>query len=256
MKFGVWTSLANMSIIEKIGYDYVELPVDSVKPEKGGKEFLQLRKQIEQFNIKPEVFNCFIPAHLKIVGPRVDFITLCKYVRIALERVAISGGEIVVFGSGSARKIPEEFRREHAIRQLKDFLQMLSDEAQKNNLLIAIEPLRKEETNIVNQVEEAHELSLKINQKPIGVMADFYHMNEENESLSNLIKAKDKLMHIHVADTGRRCPGSGEYDYSAFFKYLKKAGYDSRISCECRWGNFTKELGKTLSFLRNKWEMA
>jgi len=143
MKFGICTSLANMGIIEEIDYDYIELPVDSVEPEKGRKEFLQLRKRIEQFNIKPEVFNCFIPAHLKIVGPKVDFITLCKYVRIVLERVAILGGEIVVFGSGSAREIPKEFYWEHAIRQLKDFLQMLSEEAQRNNLLIAIEPLKK-----------------------------------------------------------------------------------------------------------------
>lgn len=256
MKFGCCTPLDNIAIVEKAGYDYVELPVNSVKPEKEEKEFLQVRKQIEQLDIKPEVFNCFIPAHLKIVGPSTDSTRIYNYVRIALERVAILGGEIVVFGSGGARKIPERFSRENALRQLKDFLKMASDEAQKNNLLIAIEPLRKEETNVIHQLKEAYELSLKVNQKLIRVLADLYHMNEENEPLSNLIKVKDRLIHIHVADTGRKYPGSGEYDYSSFFKFLKEARYDARISCECKWNNFTQEMGKALSFLRNKWKTA
>lgn len=256
MKFGCCTPLDNIAIVEKAGYDYVELPVNSVKPEKGEKEFLQLRKQIEKFDLKPEVFNSFIPAHLKIVGPSIDSTRIYNYVRIALERVAILGGEIVVFGSGGAREIPEGFSRKHALRHLEDFLKMVSDEAQKNRLLIAIEPLRKEETNIIHQVKEAYELSFKINQEPIRVLADFYHMNEENEPLKNLVRVKDKLIHIHVADTGRKYPGSGEYDYSSFFKFLKEARYDARISCECKWNNFTQEISKALSFLRNKWKAA
>ena len=252
MKFGCCTSLDNIGIVEKAGYDYVELPVNSVKPEAEEKQFLEVRKQVEQFELKPEVFNCFIPAHLKIVGPSTDSTRIYNYVRMALERMAILGAKIVVFGSGGARKIPEGFSREKALRQLEDFLEMTSGEAQRNSLLIAIEPLRKEETNVIHQVNEAYELSLKVNQKSVRVLADFYHMNEENEPLSNLIKVKDGLIHIHVADTGRKYPGSGGYDYSSFFKFLKKARYDARISCECKWNNFTQEAGKALSFLRNK----
>lgn len=256
MKFGCCTLSDNIGIVEKAGYDYVELPVNSVKPGKEEKEFLQLRKQIEKFRIKAEVFNCFIPAHLKIVGPSVDLTRIYNYVRIALERVAILGGKIVVFGSGDARQIPQGFSRKNALRQLENFLKMVSDEAQKNSLLIAIEPLRMEETNIIHQAKEAYELSLKTNQEPIRILADFYHMNEENEPLGNLIKVKDRLIHIHVADTGRKHPGSGEYDYSSFFKFLKEAQYNARISCECKWNNFTQEIGKALSFLRSKWKAA
>ncbi len=90
MKFGCCTSPDNIAIVKKAGYDYVELPVNSVKPEAEEKEFLEVRKQVQQFDFKPEVFNSFIPAHLKIVGPSIDSTRIYNYVRIALKRLAIS----------------------------------------------------------------------------------------------------------------------------------------------------------------------
>lgn len=253
MKFGCCTLLENVGILEKVGYDYVELPVGSVKPEEREEEFEKIREKIEKFELRVEVFNCFIPPDLKIVGPEVDFVRLCHYVKVAFRRINRLRGKIVVFGSGGARKIPSGFPKGEAIKQIKNFLNMVSEEATQNNLLVAIEPLRRAETNIIHQVEEAYKLSLEVNQAPIKVLADFYHMEEEGEPLSHLVTARNKLVHIHVADTERKYPGSGNYGYRTFFENLKKAGYNSRISCECKWGNFAQEASKALHFLKNMW---
>ncbi len=253
MKFGCCTSLDNVGIVEKIGYDYIELPVGSVKPEEKEEEFERIRKKLEKFDLKMEAFNTFVPPDLKIIGSETDFARLHRYVKIAFRRVNKLGGKVVVFGSGKAREIPDEFSRRKAIKQIKDFLNMVSEEATQNNLLVAIEPLRRAETNIIHQVEEAYKLSLEVSQVPIKVLADFYHMEEEGEPLSHLVTAREKLGHIHVADTERKYPGSGNYDYQTFFENLKKANYNSRISCECRWDNFIQEASKALYFLKNMW---
>jgi len=39
MRFGCCTLPDNIGIVEKVGYDYIELPVNSVKPEEEEKEF-------------------------------------------------------------------------------------------------------------------------------------------------------------------------------------------------------------------------
>ena len=63
----------------------------------------------------------------------------------------------------------------------------------------------------------------------------------------------DYIHHVHVADTERKAPGTGEFDFDGFFGALKEAGYDGRISIECRWDDFDTEAPKALEFLKAKW---
>jgi sugar phosphate isomerase/epimerase len=85
------------------------------------------------------------------------------------------------------------------------------------------------------------------------VLADFYHMDEENEPLSDLFEARELLTHVHVADTERKRPGSGSYDYDTFFSELKRADYGRRISVECKWDDFNSECRESLQFMKSKW---
>ena len=41
------------------------------------------------------------------------------------------------------------------------------------------------------------------------MLADFYHMDEENEPLDELVVNAGWLAHVHLADTGRMSPGTG-----------------------------------------------
>lgn len=109
MKFGCCTGVENISILEEAGYDYVELPVVSLNPEGSEREFQKLKEKILSHEIKPEVFNRFLPLDLKIVGQDANPSRIAHYVDIALRRTKELGGKIVVFGSGDSRKIPDDF---------------------------------------------------------------------------------------------------------------------------------------------------
>ncbi|MCB0063841.1 MAG: sugar phosphate isomerase/epimerase, partial [Caldilineaceae bacterium] len=78
---------------------------------------------------------------------------------------------------------------------------------------------------------------------------DFYHMDEEHEPLSNLVTCKERLAHVHVADTGRRAPGTGSYPYGEFVEQLRLANYDGMVSIECRWEDFAAETGPACAYL-------
>ena len=82
------------------------------------------------------------------------------------------------------------------------------------------------------------------------MLADFYHMDEEQESLDHLMQYKEWLAHIHVADTDRRAPGTGAYPYATFVDKLAQAGYDGMVSIECRWEDFAAETGPACAFLQ------
>jgi sugar phosphate isomerase/epimerase len=160
------------------------------------------------------------------------------------------GGQVIVFGSGGARTIPEDFSRDAAIKQIIDFLHLVADAADGTGVTIAIEPLNRKESNVINSVAEAVEIAGQVGRPSIRVLADFYHMDEENEPLSHLVQYEDWIAHIHVADTGRHAPGTGQYPYETFAGQLQQAGYAGMVSVECRWIDFSAEAGPAVKFLR------
>ena len=81
-------------------------------------------------------------------------------------------------------------------------------------------------------------------------------MTEGEEPLENIVTYRDRLAHFHLADTGRRWPGSGQYDYSTFFRQVKAAGYDGRMSLECSFDNFPSNIETALAFLEDAWQKA
>ena len=62
------------------------------------------------------------------------------------------------------------------------------------------------------------------------------------------------LAHIHLADTGRRHPGSGSYDYNRFMGLLKEIVYLGDMSSECKLENPEPEMRNSLEFLRPYWK--
>lgn len=241
-----------MELIQKSGYDFVEFPVAIVAPDKPEAEYKPLITELKKYRIAPEVYNCFIS--LKLTGEGVDYNAIEKYLETAISRVAETGGKIIVFGSGGARRVTDGFPIGKGYAQLVKFLEMVNPVAEKYNVDIAIEPLNKQETNIINTVKEGIKLAEDVGLPRIKVLADLYHVAQENEPFENILPAGADLIHVHVADTKRWYPGSGNYDYNGFFATLKKMGYNGRICAEWVYKEFDPEAKQTIKFLKKKWK--
>ena len=141
---------------------------------------------------------------------------------------------MVVFGSGGARRVPEGFAKEDAFKQLVDFGRRAAREAKAHGITIAIEPLRKQESNIINTASEGLELVNAVGDPNFQLMIDFYHLASEQEDPAIVLRAKDHIRHLHVANPqGRVFPQKWEeFDYAPFFANLRAIGYDKRISVE------------------------
>lgn len=249
MRFGCCCSIEQANVAHAAGFDYVECTVVSLLPEATEPMVAPVLEKYRAAPLPVAACNVFLPGDLKVVGPDVDWLRVEPYVRTALRRVQLVGANLVVFGSGKARMAPDDFARADAEAQLVDFLQLAGEIATAHAMTVAIEPLNRKESNIVNSVAEGVALAERVNRPSIRVLADFYHMDEEQEPLRHLLDYKAWLAHIHVADTGRRAPGTGSYPYAEFVDLLNQAGYDGLVSIECRWENFAAEAEPACRFL-------
>lgn len=254
MQFGCCCKIEENAQARVAGFDFIECAVTALQPESDDETIQPLLDCYRESALPIPAFNVFLPGDLKVTGPDVDWARVQAYVASALDRVQSVGGRTIVFGSGRSRNIPPGFDRQTASGQLVRFLGLVADVAEPLDITVIIEPLNRKESNVINSVAEGVALARQVDRPAIRVLADFYHMDEEQESLSHLLAYADWLAHIHVADSGRRAPGTGSYPYAEFFANLHQIGYAGRISVECRWQDFVSEAPKAVQFLRTAWQ--
>jgi sugar phosphate isomerase/epimerase len=252
MRFGICTGLENVNRLAEVGYDYIELGVQSaLMPEAGETEFQKIREQVAAAPLKPEAYAGFIPRDLRVVGDTVDFPRLSRYVETACRRASEIGGEIIVYGSSGSRNVAEGYSEERALAQIAEFLDMAADHTEAHGITIVIEPICLKEGNILRTVADGLAMAKRVNRKGIKALADLYHVWQENEPMQNIVDAAEWLAHVHIAEPVKRSyPGNDDFDFTDFFTALQKAGYDGRISCECKFDNFHEDSETALKTMK------
>ena len=252
MKFSICTALDNANRLAEVGYDYIELGVRrALIPEASDAEFQKILKEVEQSPLRPEAFAGFVPGDLRVVGDAVDFERLSRYVETACRRANQLGGEIIVYGSAASRNVEEGYSHEKALNQIADFLDMAADHAEANGITIALESICHLEGNIIRTTPDGLAMVKRVNRKGVKLVVDLYHVWHENEPMSNIIDAAEWIAHVHTAEPVKRgYPGNDDFDFTDFFTALKGAGYDGRVSCECSFDNFDRDVETTLQTLK------
>lgn len=251
IQIGYCTSLANLEAAKAAGFDYVELATSEIAALSDA-EFEQAAARIRQAGLPVPAMNLFLPGTLKVTGPDVNPDQQMAYVARAFTRLARIGTTIVVFGSGPARRVPAGFPKEQAVRQLVEFGRRIAPEARARGITIAVEPLRPEETNIINSAAEGLELVNAIGDPSFQLMVDFYHLASVKEDPAIIVRARDHIRHVHMANPeGRVFPRAfDEYDYAPFFAALRAIGYDKRISVEASTKALATDAPTAIALLR------
>ena len=252
IRIGICTKMEQVEELAP-GYDYLELGVASaLMPLEDDATYAPQGQQLAALRPPVRAFNSFVPAQVRLVGHDVDWGQVEVYARRSVERAITLGAQVIVFGSGGARAVPEGFSRALAWGQLVRFLNICADCAQPHALTIAIEPLNKGECNVINTYLEGVQLARDVSRDEVRVLADIYHFMMDGEPLDDILKEPEWLAHVHLADSHRRWPGSGSYPLERLFAILREIGYDGMASSECRWGeDYTGETARSLSFLRD-----
>jgi len=233
------------------GFDYVEIGASRVAG-LADEEFQKLAADVKGLRIPVAAANGFIPGTIKLVGPAIDKAAQEAYVSKTLDRLKTLGVTRVVFGSGAARRVPDGIPRDEAFDQLVDFCRRIAPIARHDGITIAIEPLRKQETNIINTAKEGLALVKAVDRPEVKLLVDYYHLSEEGESPDIVLEAGVNLVHVHVANPrGRVYPVSAdESDYARFFRNLCAIGYTGGVSVEASTKDFDAEAPAAIAMLR------
>jgi sugar phosphate isomerase/epimerase len=255
VQVGLCTTLKGIDAAKTAGFDYLELSTSELSALSDA-DFESALTHIKQLGLPVPATNLFLPATLKVTGPAIDREEQIRYVRSAFARLSRLGTGIVVFGSGGARRVPDGFSKDDAFKQLVDFGRRVALEGRAHNITIAVEPLRREETNIINSAAEGLDLVNAIDHPNFQLMIDFYHLASEREDPAIVLRAREHIRHLHMANPqGRVFPLTwDEYDYAPFFAMLRRIGYDKRISVEASAKDFPVEAPRAISLLRQAFD--
>jgi D-psicose/D-tagatose/L-ribulose 3-epimerase len=249
---GYCVGLAGLETAKAAGFDYVEISVTEIAS-LSDSDFEAAVTRVKDVGIPTPNANLFIPGSLRLTGAEAtDPEQQLAYVRKAFARLNRLGVRIVCFGSGGARRVPEGFPKDEAFKQLVAFGKRIGPEARANGITVVVEPLRRQETNIINTAAEGLALVQAIADPNVELLIDFYHLASEQEDPAIIVKARDHLRHLHMANPrGRVFPLEwDEFDYAPFFARLREIGYAGRISVEASSKDVAADAPRSIALLR------
>lgn len=223
--------------IRRLGFDLVEIPVEDLAL----LEVEGLHILLEENQLRPIVCGAFGPGRdLTHPDPGVrrntlDYIGKCLAFCEGIGAKTFAGP--MYSQVGKVRYLTPEDRQgewELAVKGLRQASEMAAD----RNLLLAIEPLNRFESDLVNTAEDVVRLVGDIGHPAARVMLDSFHMTIEEKDLTAAIRhVGNLLLHVQVSENHRGIPGTGLTNWSAFAAGLKAIDYRGGVVIE----SFTPE---------------
>jgi protein FrlC len=130
---------------------------------------------------------------------------------------------------------------EDGLGRLRESLSAVAEFAQGHDVLVAIEPADRYETDLLQTCAASLEFSNQLGYANLGVLLDNGHAQVVGESSVEAVQQLgDKLFHVHIDDNhGQRdqhlVPGDGVFDFVSFLAALDEVGYDGFLAAELGW---------------------
>lgn len=122
---------------------------------------------------------------------------------------------------------------DQAMEWLIQALRECSEAAQSYGVRLALEPINRYETTLINNVAQGLELFERVGLDNFGLLLDTFHMNIEEPVIEASMRACGKhIFHFHVADSNRWYPGEGHLNFRAILETLAGTGYPGWVSGE------------------------
>ena len=148
-------------------------------------------------------------------------------------RLAAQFGTSVNIGSTRGNLVDDPEMRKRQLTWIRDSVQELADYAGPLGVSLGVEPINRYETNYLNRVDQALGFVDHVGRPNVGLLLDTFHMNIEERSIEeSILKAKGRIVNVHLVDSNRCAPGYGHTDLLGAVKALKVAGYDGCLSME------------------------
>jgi D-psicose/D-tagatose/L-ribulose 3-epimerase len=226
---GEWTPEGAQKAIggaAEAGLDFVEIPL--LRPE--SMDITATRALLDRYGIG---CTCSLglpkAAHLPSAPEKAQsFLESAVDVAAGLEAPVLCGVLYAHLGTLTGRP-PEQEELEDVARVLKNVARY----AAERGVSLGVEAVNRYETYLINLAEQANAMLDRVGEPNVFVHLDTYHMNIEEKGFYEPIVATGPRMHyIHLSESDRGTPGTGNVHWDEVFRGLKAIDYDGYLVME------------------------
>jgi len=222
---------SNLAAIAAMGYDGVELAIR----DPALVDLARLRQAVERCQLAVPAIGtgqAWGEEGLSFTDP--DASVRQKAVERILSHIPVAAAFDAVIIIGLIRGLVRPgVRQEQAEAWLCESLQSCARAAAGAGVRLALEPINRYETSLVNTAAQGLDLIARVGAANFGLLLDTFHMNIEEPSIEDSIRAcGEHIFHFHVADSNRLYPGGGHLDFRSIFSSLQSTGYQGWVSGE------------------------
>ncbi|MEV8265334.1 sugar phosphate isomerase/epimerase family protein [Microbacterium sp. NPDC077057] len=250
----VWTSPLTDDTLEpfartaaRMGYDALELPLESI----GDWDPLRARAVLDGLGMGAVVVGAMGPGR-SLLARAGDVAATQDYLRACLDAAAVLGAAVVAgpfYAPTGVTWRMDETQRAEVVGELRDNLAPLAREAAAIGVTLAVEPLNRYETSVLNTVAQSLDALAPLLGAGVGLALDTYHLNIEEKCPADAVRAAGAaIAHVQVCGSDRGAVGDDHTDWPEMLRALDDAGYRGVLGLE----SFTGE-NATIAVAASVW---
>lgn len=232
-----------------IGYDVIEIAVEH----RDLIDWAELKKCCLDLNLKITVSGAFgMDRDISNERPEIranglSYIIDCLEIANELESPVFGGPLYAAVGK---TRLVSEAEKLQERQWCVDNLHQAVRRAEALGVTLALEPLNRFETDMINTVDQAISLVDEVGHHRLKILLDTFHSNiEEKDIPASIVKLGDRLVHIQANENDRGTPGTGHLDWIGIREALQTIGYQGSLVIET-FGAPSKELARAASIWR------
>jgi D-psicose/D-tagatose/L-ribulose 3-epimerase len=241
----VWASPVNTEAFARVapavaamGFDLIEVGIESP----GDLDYVRAAEIARAEGLAVSVCAAMGPDRDLIHADAAIRASGMSYLRHCIDAAQTLGARNVIgplySAVGRTWQATEDERRRDVdllVRQLRELAAYAAD----RGVWLGVEPLNRFETSFINLASQAIEVADRVDHPACGVMLDTFHMNVEERSIGDAIRAAGpRLRHLHACENDRGAPGSGHIPWAEVAQACRDIGFDGPFVIE----SFTSQI--------------
>ena len=233
----VWSSPPTDALLAEVapkakqmGFDLLELPVENP----GDWDPARTGELLASLGLGASVCAAMAPGRDLTEPSLVD--ATQAYLRGCIDAAAACGGGAVagpLYTPVGDTPMWSAAERAAALGRLVENLKPLADYAGERGVTLAVEPLNRFETSVLNTAAQTMEVVSRVDHPALGVLLDTFHMNIEEKDQATAIRlVGSKLAHFHACGNDRGTPGEDHIAWEAIRGALREVGYGGAVVIE------------------------
>ena len=223
--------------LKRWGFDLIELPIENLTDW----DPARTRDLLAEHEMSVSICIAMAPGRELCAADATTVRETQAFLRDCIDAAQQVGSSVIagpIYASVGRTWRMSAHERAGLYRDLREALRPVCEHAVERGVRVAIEPLIRYETSVINTVEQALDVLDGLPSEGSGLLVDSYHANVEERDVPDAFRAAgDRLAHVHLCANDRGAPGADHMDWAGIREALDDINYTGAVVIE----SFTAE---------------